>query len=138
MQLPPAVQQQPAQHAGGLSRRMLILLIVLALLSMVSGIGLIYYSTVYHPVQLHAQATATTQAFQTRAAQGMATANAQATGTAVAFTHATATAQAQATAEVQANATVLQNIYTSATSGSPTLSDSLAGNSGSGWDEDQT
>src|SRR6266487_3833668 len=119
MQLPPAVQQQPAQHAGGLSRRMLISLIVLALLSMVSGIGLIYYSTVYHPTQLHAQSTATTQALQTREAQGLAT------------------AKAQATAEVQATATVLQNIYTLATSGSPTLSDSLAGNSGSGWDEDQ-
>src|SRR6266702_3627601 len=95
MQLPPAVQQQPAQHAGGLSRGMLILLIVLALLSMISGIGLIYYSIVYHPAQLHAQATVTTQALQTREAQGMATANAQATGTAVAFAHATATAQAQ-------------------------------------------
>ena len=137
MQLPPAVQQQPAQHAGGLSRGMLILLIVLALLSMISGIGLIYYSIVYHPAQLHAQATVTTQALQTREAQGMATARAQATGTAVAFAHATATAQAQATAEVQATATALQNIYTSATSGSPTLSDSLAGNNRSGWDEDQ-
>lgn len=137
MQLPPLLQEQATQPGPGLSRGMTILLIVLALLIMSFGIGLIYYSIVYRPAQLHAQATATTQALQTREVQGTATAGTQATGTAVAFAHATATTQVQATAEVQGTATALQNIYTSATSGSPTLSDSLAGNNGSGWDEDQ-
>jgi hypothetical protein len=116
---------------------MTILLIVLALLIMFSGFGLIFYSTVYRPNQLHMQATATVQTLQTREAQGTATANTQATGTAVAIANATATAQAQATADVIATATALQNIYTSATSGSPVLSESLGFNTGSNWEVDQ-
>ena len=116
---------------------MTILLIVLALLIMFSGFGLIYYSTVYHPNQLHMQATATVQTQQTRVAQSTATANAQATGTAVAIANATATAQAQATANAVATATALQNIYNSATQGGPVLNDSLSSNTGSNWEEDQ-
>jgi hypothetical protein len=116
---------------------MTILLIVLALLIMSGGFGLIYYSTVYHPNQLHMQATATAQTSQTMVARVTATANAQATGTAVAIVNATATAQAQATADVIATATALQNIYSSATQGTPALNESLSGNTGSNWDEDQ-
>jgi hypothetical protein len=115
---------------------MTILLAILALLIMSSGFGLIYYSTVYHPNQLHMQATSTAQTLQTREARATAVANAQATGTAVAIANATATAQAQATAAAVATATALQNIYTSATSGTPALNDSLASNTGSSWDED--
>src|SRR5947209_11894131 len=100
-------------------RGMTILLIGLALLIMASGFGLIYYSAVYHPAQLHAQATGTAQTMQTAEARATALANAQATGTAVAIANATATAQAQATAEVVATATALQNIYNSATSRTP-------------------
>jgi hypothetical protein len=116
---------------------MMILLIVLALLVMLSGFGLIFYSTVYHPNQLHMQATATAQTQQTIVAQTTATANTQATGTAVAISNATATAQAQATANVIATATALQNVYTSATQGTPVLNDSLSFNTGSNWEEDQ-
>ncbi|HCP75134.1 MAG TPA: hypothetical protein DIU08_10885, partial [Ktedonobacter sp.] len=46
-------------------------------------------------------------------------------------------AQAQATANVIATTTALQNIYTSATNGSPALHDSLSANTGSNWEEDQ-
>ena len=134
---PPPPQQPPKRARRGLSRGMTILLIVLALLIMASGIGLIYYSAVYHPAQLHAQATGTAQTMHTAEARATALANAQATGTAVAIANATATAQAQATAQTVATATALQNIYNSATSGTPALNDALAGNSGSGWDEDQ-
>ncbi len=135
---PTSPVQPPGRPRGrGLSRGMTILLIVLALLIMFSGFGLIFYSTVYRPNQLHMQATATVQTLQTRQAQGTATANAQATGTAVAIANATATAQAQATADVIATATALQNIYTSATSGSPVLSESLGFNTGSNWEVDQ-
>ena len=116
---------------------MTILLVVLALLAVLSGFGLIFYSTIYRPNQLHMQATATAQTQQTIVAQTTATANTQATGTAVAISHATATAQAQATANVIATATALQNIYTSATKGSPGLDDSLSFNTGSSWEEDQ-
>ncbi len=116
---------------------MTILLIALALLIMFSGFGLIYYSTVYRPNQLHMEATATVQTLQTRDAHATATANAQATGTAVAIANATATAQAVATANVIATTTALQNIYTSATQGSPALNESLGSNTGSNWDEDQ-
>lgn len=130
---PPLPPTQPQKARQGLSRGVIILLIVLALLIMFSGFGLIYYSTVYHPNQLHMQATATAQTLQTRAA----TANAQATGTIVAMANATATAQAQATANVIATATALQNTYSSATQGSPVLNDSLSFNTGSNWEEDQ-
>ena len=112
---------------------MTILLVILALLAVLSGFGLIFYSTIYHPNQLHMQATATAQTQQTIVAQTTATAYTQATGTAVAISHATATAQAQVTA----TATALQNIYTSATKGSPVLDDSLSFNTGSSWEEDQ-
>ena len=130
---PPLPPTQPQKTRRGLSRGVTILLIVLALLIMFSGFGLIYYSTVYHPNQLHVQATATAQTLQTGVAQTTATANAQATGTA----NATATAQAQATAAVVATATALQNIYNSTTQGSPVLNDALSFNTGSNWEEDQ-
>ena len=133
---PSPPQRQPPRSGRGLSRGM-IALIVLALLLMCGGVGLIYYTTVSHPAQLHAQATATAQTQQTREAQATAQANAQATGTAVAYANATATAQAQATAEVVATATALQNIYNSATAGAPALNDALSGNTASNWDEDQ-
>ena len=107
---------------------MTIVSIIVALLVLASGVGLIYYTTVFHPGQLHAQATATVQTFQTTQAQVTATANVQATGTTQAITNATATAQAVATAQVVATATALQNIYTQATSGSPALNDPLNGN----------
>ncbi|HLZ80655.1 MAG TPA: hypothetical protein VKP04_03425 [Ktedonobacteraceae bacterium] len=128
---------RPQQTRRGLSRSMTILLIVLALLIMLSGFGLIYYSTVYRPNQLHMQATATVQTLQTREAHATATANTQATGTAVAIANATGTAQAVATANVIATATALQNIYTTATNGSPVLNDTLGFNTGNNWDEDQ-
>ena len=126
---PPLPPTQPQKTRRGLSGGVTILLIVLALLIMFSGFGLIYYSTVYHPNQLHVQATATAQTLQTGVAQTTATANAQATGTAVAIANATAAAVATATA--------LQNIYNSATQGSPVLNDSLSFNTGSNWEEDQ-
>ncbi len=110
----------------------MLILVVLALVIIASGVGLIYYSTVYRPNQLHMQATSTVQAIQTQHARGTATAESQVTATA----KATATVQAQATANAQATVTALQNIYTSATKGTPVLDDSLASNSGSGWDED--
>src|SRR5712692_5717212 len=100
---------------------MIGLLVTLALLVMFSGIGLIYYSTVLRPAQLHAQATGTAQTLLTVQARGTALANAQATGTAQAFANATATAQAQVTAQAQATVTALQDIYTTATSGRPAL-----------------
>lgn len=134
---PPVQPQRTPSGRRGLSRGLTILLIVLALLVILSGFGLIFYSTVYRPNQLHMQATATTQTQQTTVARATATANTQATGTAVAIANATATAQAQATAYVIATATALQNIYTSATKGSPVLNDSLSANSGSNWEEDQ-
>lgn len=116
---------------------MTITLILLALLVMISGFGLIFYSAIYHPAQLHAQATSTAQTLQTADTRGTAQANAQATGTAIAFANATATAAAQATADVVGTMTALQNIYTAATRGTPALSESLSGENGSNWDIDQ-
>lgn len=118
----------------GLSRGMTALLIVVALCMMFGGFGLIYYTTVAHPAQLHAQATATVQTILTNNAHSTATANAQATGTTVAYANATATANTQATAQAVSTATALQNIYTTATAGTPALSSSLAFQDGANWD----
>ena len=133
-QTPPYVAQQPAPPRRGLPRGMVILLAVLAVLIILSGGVLIYYSTVYHPAQLHAEATSTAQTQQTQVANATSTADTQATGTAVAVANATATANAQATAFVVATQTALQNIYTSATSGTPALSEALSFNTSSNWD----
>ena len=103
-----------------------ILLIILAFLVMASGIGLIYYSAVYRPDQLYAQATATAQTVRTAQAQASGAANAQSTGTAQAF--------ANATAQAMATTTALQNIYNQATSGAPILNDPLNGNNIYHWD----
>jgi hypothetical protein len=112
---------------------MIILLIALAVVLLLGGGGLIYYSAVFHPAQLHMQATATAQTMLTVQAQGTAAAHAQATGTAQAIANATATVQAQATAQAMATATALQSIYNQATSGTPALNDPLTGNTASNW-----
>lgn len=122
------------QPRRGLSRGMMIFIAILSLLTMFSGFGLIYYTTVAHPAQLHAQATATVQTILTNDAYSTATANAQATGTSIAIANVTATANAQATAQVQATATALQGIYTSSTKGTPALTSSLAFQDGYNWD----
>lgn len=112
---------------------MTILLIVLAGLLLLGGGGLIYYTAIYQPAQQHAQATATVQTQLTTQAQATLQANMQATGTAQAFANATVTAVAVATAQVQATATALQNLYTQATSGTPTLNDSLTSQGSGNW-----
>jgi Domain of Unknown Function (DUF1080)/zinc-ribbon domain len=133
---PPSIP--PATRSGrGLSRGLMIVLVLLALLIMFSGFGLLYYSTIYQPNQLHAQGTATAQTMQTSITRATTTANTQVTGTAVAVVNATATANAVATAHVVGTATALQSIYTQATSGNSALNESLSGNTGSNWDIDQ-
>lgn len=114
---------------------MTILLIALAAVLLLGGGGLIYYSTIFRPAQLHMQATATVQTFLTVQTQNTATAQAHATGTAQAYANATATAQAQATAQAVATATALQNIYNTATGGTPVLNDPLSRNDIYNWDE---
>ena len=134
-QIPYPIQRQTKT---GLSRSITALILILALLLVSSGVGLIYYSTVARPAQLHAQATATVQTLLTSEARATNVANTQATGTAVAYSNATATAQAQATAQVQATATALQTIYTQATQGAPALNSSLAAQDNSNWDVNDT
>ena len=111
------------------------LLLVLALLMMFSGVGLIYYSAVVHPLQLQVYATQTVQSILTAESKATAIVHAQATGTAQALNNALATAQAQSTAAAMATVTTYRAIYTQATSGTPVLDDSLGGNSASNWDE---
>nr|HET6901271.1 family 16 glycoside hydrolase [Ktedonobacteraceae bacterium] len=140
---PPTYNQQPpsipptTRPGRRLSRGLMFVLVLLALLIMLSGFALIYYSTVYQPNQLHTQATATEQTMQTRITRATTTAHTQATGTAMALANATATARAVATANVVGTVTALQSIYTHATSGNPALNESLSGNTGSNWDVDQ-
>src|SRR5579883_420325 len=125
--VPPArFAPPPAQSRRGLSRGTMIAVIVLSVLLILAGSGLIYYSAIFHPAQLHADATAPVQATYPQQAHMTATANAEATGTAIAEANATATANAQATAIALATATAEANIYTQGTSGTPALSDSLS------------
>jgi hypothetical protein len=126
------------QTKKGLSRGSIALILVLALLLVFSGVGLIYYSAIARPAQLHAQATATVQTILANNARATNVANTQATGTAVAFSNVTATAQTQATAQVQATTTALQAIYTQATQGAPALSSSLAAQDNDNWDVNDT
>lgn len=114
-----------------LSRGALLLSFLLTLLLMASGVGLIYYATTWHPAQLRAEATATVKTLMNATAQASATARVQATATG----HAVATAQAQSTAQVQSTATALQDAYARVTSGTPTIEESLSGQTASNWDE---
>lgn len=111
----------------------IILLIVLTLILLVSGLSLVYYTSVFHPTQLHIQATTTVDTKHTAVAQALDTAQAHATATAQAHAHVTATVVARATVQAQATVTAQQAIYTQATSGTPVLDDSLAANSTNKW-----
>jgi hypothetical protein len=131
--LTPAGQQRqkpPRRFPTGIT----VLLIVLAML-LIGGSALIYYTTVSQPNLQHAQATATAVAHITGTAHAEATSTVQARATVQAQTNATATTQAQATAAVVATQTALQNIYTQATSGTPTINDPLSHADNFGWDE---
>lgn len=123
------------QRRRGPSTGMILLLIVVVLV-IIGASGLILYTAVLQPNQLHAQATATAQANVTGTAQSNATGTAQAVATATVVANATATAQAQATAQVQATASALQAILTQATSGTPILNDPLSQQDANGWEVD--
>lgn len=128
---PPA----PAPRKRGLSP-VIITLIVILILLLLGGSGLIYYTGVFHPAQLHQQATATAQAQLTDTANAQSSATAQANATANAAASATANAQATVTAQASATAAALQQILTTATSGNPVLNDTLnAQSSTSNWDD---
>jgi hypothetical protein len=99
------------------------LLVALALLIMLGGVGLILYAGVVRPAQLRVQATATVQSIQTA---NTVTAHAQATS----FAAATATGQRLA----QATATAMQSLYLQSTSGTPILNETLAAQTSSNWD----
>ena len=111
----------------------MIALIVGALFLLVGGSLLIYYVGVYRPNQLHTQATSTGQAIGTGTAAANASATARVGATSTVVARATANTQATATGVVQATATALQAIYTTATSGTPTLNEPLTANTGSNW-----
>jgi len=137
-QMPYVLYPPQPQARRKLSRGIIALILILVLLLVSSGFGLIYYSTVARPAQLHAQATTTAQTILTQKAQATAIANTQATGTAVAYSNATATAQTQATVQAQATGTALQNIYTQATQGTPTLNSPLTAQDNYNWDVNDT
>jgi hypothetical protein len=119
----PVIQHPGQSGHAALSKGTMTLLVSLALLIMLGGVGLILYAGVVRPAQLRVQATATVQSAQTANA---VTAHAQATS----FAAATATGQRQALA----TATALQNLYLQSTSGTPLLSETLATQTSSNWD----
>ncbi len=129
---PGPVPAGPGSGAPGPSRPKgrVILLIGLALLIIASGVAGIFYV-----VRSNQVATANAHATATTAARNAAsTAEVNATGTAyTASFNATATTVA---ANATGTATTYQDLYNSATSGTPALSDPLSDNSnGNGWSE---
>ncbi len=123
---PPTFKPPLAQRSRpGLSKGTTTVLVVLALLTMFSGVALIFYTTATRPERFRALATATVQTILT--AQGQATTTAQVQA------HATAQAQAHVTATAQAQAQALQSIYTMATSGTPVLSSPLTAQDSANW-----
>jgi DnaJ C terminal domain len=136
----PSQSPSPPAQQRRRSRGLILLSVILAVLIILGAGGLILFTTVIQPNQLHAQATATTVANVTGTAQANATATAQgqanATATAQGQANATATAQAQSTAQAQATASALQAIYTQATSGTPVLNDPMTQQDANSWEED--
>lgn len=123
---PPSFKPPLAKRTRpGLSRGTSISLVILALLMMLGGVALIYYTAMTRPSQFRAQATATVQTILTAQTQATTTARAQA--------QATAQVQARITATAQAQARTLQNAYNTATNGTPTLDSTLAGQDNANW-----
>lgn len=136
----PSQYPSPPPQRRRKSRGLILLSVILAVLIILGAGGLILFTTVIQPNQLHAQATATAVANVTGTAQANFTATAQgqanATATALAQANATVTAQAQSTAQAQATANALQAIYTQATSGAPILNDPMTQQDANSWEED--
>ena len=113
---------EPSSKHKGFSKTIIVGLVILALVLIGGGI-LFAFVGVVQPYQKRLQATATAQ---TQALQA----------TEVARTHAKATAAVLATASayVEATATAMQELYIQASSGNPTLNDSLYHQNGNKWD----
>ncbi len=134
----PQAGQQFATPPPPKKRRMpltVTILLIIIVLFLLAGSGLIYFVGVYQPQKMHADATATVNAQITSTAQANAQATANALATSTTQANATATAQASATAAASATATALQAILSQATSGTPTLTDSLSTPSNNKWDQ---
>lgn len=145
--------QQDYRRRERLSPTVKVLLLLLACLLIIGGMGLIVVSSArQYRTTLHTGATVVAQATRNSSntaqaqSQGTTLANqgtAQAFSTAQANIEATATSQADtttaATATVDnttATATSLGDLYTQSTSGTPTFNNALSDNNGDGkWDE---
>ncbi len=131
-QIPQQVTPPPKRQRISLTVTILIFVMVLLLLG---GSGLIFYVGIYQPQKMRADATATVNAQITGTAQANARATANTLATSTAQANATATAQVSATAAASATATALQAILSQATSGNPSLNDSLSAPSNNNWDQ---
>ncbi|GHO87772.1 hypothetical protein [Dictyobacter formicarum] len=130
----PTIQTHEVQQHKIVIGIMLGAIMLLSLLLIVSGVSLLYYTKVTHPVQLHTQATATAYANHIINIHNKATAQAQTTRTAIRQKKATSIASTQATAQAQATATILKNLYAKSTSGRPAIAAPLLFETGQKWD----
>lgn len=99
------VQDNFGQNSPALTRTVLLLIVLLALLITGSVSGILVYANVVHPAELQANATAVAQSIVTGQAQATATANAQSP----------------------------QSVYNRTTQTNPSFSDALDGRSSSPW-----
>lgn len=140
---PPPPRPRARQSSPGIVG---IVLIVIALLLIVSGLGFIVFTTsAQYSKTLHTQATAqarlTARANATRLAltqqatnQALATQQANIYASATALVGSTATAEGSS-ADATATAGAAENLLTQDTNGTPVFNDALSDNSGNnGWD----
>ncbi len=128
---PPNYYGVPPKQKSKSSAGKILLFVGIALLLLCSGLSLIGYTAVIHPLQVQAEATATAGAFKTQQDQ-------IATATIVVQDKATGTAQAVATTGTQATVTTQQGFYTQATKGNPSVTDAMDQNSDRQWSEGTT
>ncbi len=138
--------QQNYRRRDALSPTARVLLWMLAILLVAGGMGLIVVSSArQYRATLHTGATVVAQSTQSsiNTAQAQHQGTVQAINTVQANIEATATSQADTTAaatatvdSATATATSLGDVYTQATSGTPTFNNTLSDNTGDGaWDE---
>jgi hypothetical protein len=131
--LPPN-QIAPRYKDHSSTLRLLYIGLIIVFIVTSGGLGYYIYRTQYvDPSQAKAHLIATSKVGSKVNATGTALGVQNASATAGSFTNATATVNAKATAGVVSTATALHTIYLQATTGTPSMNDSLTANTANNW-----
>jgi hypothetical protein len=131
--LPPD-QIAPRYKDNSSTLRLLYIGLIIVFIVASGGLGYYVYRTQYvDPSQVKARLIATSKVGSKVDATSTALGEQNASATAGSLANATATVNAKATAGVVGTATALHNIYLQATTGTPTINDSLTVNTANNW-----